>query len=394
MERFWTAGFLVAVAAWIAFSSDQIGEWGIDAEAAVTALSHGHVSDYLSAPAMMGPLGTAIQAPFVALASTPLSQYQWACIPCLLAAAALGLYLAEIARRRGAGLAGRLLVAVLPLLNPLTICAIQAGHPEEVLTAALAVGAVVVAARGHGLGAGLLLGLAIASKQWAAIAVLPALLVLPQGKLRCGAIALGLTAVLYLPGLIADPSAFNQVQSSAASAGGVASIWNIWYPFANVDAVHLGGGLTGYVHRMPSGIGPLTHPLIVLAAILLPIGVCLRRGRFQLRGEEALALLALLVVIRCVLDPNDNIYYHLPLIPALVAWDALSHDRLPLRGLAAAAVSLLFWRWSLNLGDLHLFNAVYLAVMLGAGLAIAGTLLRRQAPAPAAREAGAAPALG
>jgi hypothetical protein len=383
-------GFVVAAAAWIAFANKSIGEWDIDAERAVMALVNGHVSAYLSAHPMMGPLATLVQAPFAALGPSSLSAYQWACVPCLLSAAALGLYLAEIARRRGAGLPTRVLIAVITLVNPLTICAVQAGHPEEVLTTALAVAAVVVAAQGHGIRAGLLLGLAIASKQWAVIAVLPAVLVLPQEKLRCCAIALAVTVALYLPSLIAAPGSFMEIQGSAAEAGRVAGVWNVWYPFASVDVVHLAGGLTGSVHRIPAAVSPVTHPLIVLAAVLLPLGLCLRRGRFTLSGEEALALLTLLLLLRCVLDPNDNIYYHLPLLVSLVAWDALSRDRLPLRGLTAVAVSFLFWRWSLHLTDPRLFNAAYLAVLIPAGLAIGATLLQRN---QGRTLAGAAPAV-
>jgi hypothetical protein len=390
LNRLWLLGTLVilaAIAAWIAFSNTSLGDWDTDSAPAVTALAGGHVSAYLSAHAVMGPLATLVQAPFAALGSSPVSEYQWACIPCLLAAAALGLYLAAIARRRGAGLLTQALIAVLTLLNPLTICAVQAGHPEEVLTAALAVGAVVVAAQGHGGRAGLLLGLAIASKQWAVIAVLPTLLVLPHGRLRGGAIGLGAVAVLYLPSLIAAPGSFMDVQGNAASGGSVATIWSVWYPFANVDVVHLGGGLTGHVHRVPAGLGPLTHPLILATALLLPLAVCLRRGRFMLSPEEAIALLTLLAVLRCILDPVNNIYYAVPLVPALLAWDALGRDRLPLRGLAAAAVSFLFWKWSLHLGDLHLFNFAYLAALIAAGVASGAMLLRREEEPASARAA-------
>lgn len=390
LDKFLLVGTLVAIASWIAFSNISLGDWDTDSAPAVTALANGHVSAYLSAHAVMGPLATLVQAPFAALGSSPLSEYQWACLPCLLAAAALGLYLGAIARRRGASLVTQALIAVFTLLNPLTICAVQAGHPEEVLTAALAVGAVAVAIQGHGGRAGLLLGLAIASKQWAVIAVLPTLLALPRGKLRSGAIGLGAVAVLYLPSLIASPGSFMDVQGNAASGGSVATIWSVWYPFANVDVVHLSGGLTGHVHRVPAGLGALTHPLILATAVLLPLAVCLRRGRFVLSGEEAIALLTLLAVLRCILDPVNNIYYAVPLMPALAAWDALGRDRLPLRSLSAVTVAFLFWKWSLHLGNLHLFNLAYLAVLIAAGLAAGAALLRREEE-PAS--AGAVPAV-
>jgi 5-hydroxyisourate hydrolase-like protein (transthyretin family) len=39
------------------------------------------------------------------------------------------------------------------------------------------------------------------------------------------------------------------------------------------------------------------------------------RGR-ALSREDALALLALLLLLRCALDPNDFDYYHVPLLLA------------------------------------------------------------------------------
>ena len=37
--------------------------------------------------------------------------------------------------------------------------------------------------------------------------------------------------------------------------------------------------------------------------------------------DGCLALLALLLLMRCVLDPGDHIYYHVPLVLALAAWE-------------------------------------------------------------------------
>jgi hypothetical protein len=85
--------------------------------------------------------------------------------------------------------------------------------------------------------------------------------------------------------------------------------------------------------------------------------------------------------MRCALDPWDNAYYHVPLLLALIGWDALSSDRLPIRGLAGAGIALLFWHWSHNLSDIAVFNLAYIAVAVSVGVMIVGSLLRR---APAA----------
>lgn len=161
-----SAGLVAAASAWLASTIAMTGDWPGDTWPAVHALAQGHVSDYLSAKAMMGPFATLVQTPFVALSgASGLEAYRWAAFPCLLAAGLLGLYLAAIARRRGAPRLAQLLVAALCLVNPLTIEALQLGHPEELLTAALAVGAVATAWEGHARRTAVLLGLAIASKQ-------------------------------------------------------------------------------------------------------------------------------------------------------------------------------------------------------------------------------------
>ncbi len=366
---------LVGLSAWIALTNTTAGDYYADAAPAVRALLHGEVSAYLSARPIMGPFATLVQVPFAAIGGSHLSEYQWATFPCLLAAGALGLYLAALARRRGAGTATQVLLPLLCLVNPLTVEAIRLGHPEEILTAALAVGAVAVASQGHGVRAALLLGLAIASKQWAVIAIFPTLMALPSRQLRTAIIAAAVVAVMMLPGLIAAPDSFFGVQGNAASGGRIATIWSGWYAATPEVALHLdAGGLTAHVHRLPAWVAPLTHPLIVLLVLAVPLALWLRRGRFRLAAPEAMALLALLALLRCVLDPLNNFYYHEPLLLALLGWDAFASERLPLRGLLATAVALFLWRWSEHLGDLQAFNAVYLVILIAAAIAIAARL--------------------
>jgi asparagine N-glycosylation enzyme membrane subunit Stt3 len=91
-----------------------------------------------------------------------------------------------------------------------------------------------------------------------------------------------------------------------------------------------------------------------------------------------MALLALLALLRSALDPVDNIYYHAPLLLALLGWDALSASRsLPLRGFTGAAIALAFWHWTTNdLVDVAAFNAVYVGVAAVALLVISASLFR------------------
>ena len=108
--------------------------------------------------------------------------YQLGSIPCVAAAGVLGLAIARWMERRGASRAACIATIVFSMVNPLTREALVLGHPEELLGGALCVGAVLAALRGRSTRAGLLLGLALATKQWALIAVLPVLAAAPAQR--------------------------------------------------------------------------------------------------------------------------------------------------------------------------------------------------------------------
>ncbi|HSK49390.1 MAG TPA: glycosyltransferase 87 family protein [Solirubrobacterales bacterium] len=380
LKRIFPFALVVATSAWIAFRNISTGDYPADGGLAVEALAGGDLSEYLATHVMMGPFATLIQAPFAAVAGGgELDVYRWACLPCLLAVGLLGLYLGNLGKRRGVPAAASWLIAGLCLVNPLTFAAIELGHPEELLTGALAVAAVAVAWQGHGLRAALFLGLAVASKQWAVIAILPTLMALPERRLRAALVAGVVAVLLYLPGFVASPSAFSEVQENAASTGRIVAPWSVWYPLASVEVKESTIGSTRYsaeIHRAPAAVGVISHPLIVLLVFAVPLGLALRRRRFGLSGPDAMALLALLALLRCALDPVGNLYYHLPLLLALIGWDALEARRWPLRSLVGSAVLLMFDHWSQNLGDVALFNLAYIVVAVSAAAVVALVLFR------------------
>jgi hypothetical protein len=382
----WAPVVLVgAAAAWLASTISATGEWDGDSWPKIHALTQGNFTEFFRAESLMGPFASLAQAPFAAISSGgELVAYRWSAFPCLLAVGLLGLYLAHLARRRGMPPVGQALIAGLCLFNPLTIEALDMGHPEELLTAALAVAAIATASEGHRYRAAVLLGLAVASKQWAVIAILPVLMALPSSRIRVAVVSGAIVAVLTLPALIAAPNTFSEVNRTAASmGGGIVTPWSFWYPTAEVITEHHEVGsthFTGHVHRVSPLVGSLAHPLIVFLAFGLPVAVALWRRGFRLSGAEAMALLALLALLRCALDPVDNVYYHVPLLLALLGWDALDGGRLPLRGLAGTAIALFFWEWSHNLSDIQLFNFAYISVAVTAGAIIAVTLFSRRAP--------------
>jgi glycosyl transferase family 87 len=367
------------LSAWIASLATHVGDWDSDAAPAVHALATGDVGSYLSAKAMMGPFATLVQAPFVALSgATGVTAYQWAVFPCLLAAGLLGLYLARIASRQGAGPITQVLLAALCLLNPLTFEALENGHPEEILTAALVVAAIAAAGEKKPMRTSVLLGLAVASKQWAVIAILPALMVLPAPRVRVAAGAVAVAALLTLPSLAASPGSFADVQTQAAGTGRVVTPWSAWYPFASprtavyeVDGQHL----VAHLEDAPSPADPVSHPLIVLLALTLPFAVAWRRG-LPLSPADGFALLALLALLRCALDPVDNLYYHEPLLLALIGWDAYASRGLPLRAVLGVGVSLVFWRALHDLSDPAAFNLAYLGFVAALGIALLSSLFK------------------
>jgi hypothetical protein len=371
---------IVLLSAWIASQASSMGDWDTDSYPAVHALSSGQLGAYLEATPMMGPVSTIVQAPFAALSvGTEIAAYRWASFPCLLAVGLLGLYLASIGRRRGASPLAQAVLALVPLLNPITFEAMRFGHPEELLTAALAIAAIASASEGHRTRAAVLLGLAIASKQWALIAVLPTLMALPGGRLRAGAVAAAVAAILILPGLVAAPDGFMEVHGKAADTGRVVTPWSVWYPAApSVTETYRVDGkrLVAEVEEAPPLVGSLSHPLILVLAVLLPLALALRRGGFGISGSEAMALFALLALLRCALDPVDNFYYHEPLLLALVGWDAFSSRGLPLRSLIGVGVALLFAHAWHNLSDPVAFNLAYLGVATGVGFALLSSLFR------------------
>ena len=73
--------------------------------------------------------------------------------------------------------------------EPRHLRALEYGHPEELLGGVLCVAAALAALGRRPVAAGLLLGLAVANKPWAVLAVVPVLLVLDRGHLRALAAA-------------------------------------------------------------------------------------------------------------------------------------------------------------------------------------------------------------
>ena len=115
--------------------------------------------------------------------------------------------------------------------------------------------------------------------------------------------------------------------------------------------------------------------------------------RLRLTAQELIAVLALLFLFRCALDPVNNLYYHAPLLLALAASDALFPvTRLPVRALAAAALLTALVPYATGQIGLIEFSLIYSLIAVLAAAALFASLRARPRPAATARAGDATPA--
>jgi hypothetical protein len=350
-----------------------------DAGGAIDSLARGDFKAFFATQPLMGSFSLVLRAPFVAAVfhSSESTVYLAGAVPCILATLALGMALGRVAADRGASPGVQGLVTGLCVINPLTLRALHWGHPEELLAGALCVGAVLAALRDRELFAAVLLGLALATKQWALLAIPPVLFAAGGRRVALTAVAGTIAAAFTLPFLVADGSQFASTAETAAGQGSAATMttpWNVWWPLSTLTAIPG----TGLRYFAPEWVARVAHPGIVAAAIPLSLLLWRRAGR---RRDDALLLLALLFLVRCVFDNWNNDYYHVPLVLSLIAWETVRHaGRPPYLSLAVIlAAGLSFWpdQTQIFAGSVEhaaLLNALYLAWALPLGIYLARTL--------------------
>jgi hypothetical protein len=366
-----------ATMAWLALYGFVWSDYEVEARAPLEALVHGHLTEFLRlAPAYGGSL--VLRAPFALLTDLwgggELAVYRMVALPCLLAAAALGVWLVADMRRRRRPRLARGVALALCVANPLTLNALEVGHPEELLGGALCVAAVLLAARGRALWAGLLLGAAIANKEWALLALVPVLLALPSRRALCLLAAAGLAGAILAPLALVHAGTFVALtRATAAPPSSIFQPWQIWWFLGHHGSVArgaLGPVKPGY-RTGPSWTGAVSHPLVL--ATMLPLGSLLWwRRRGAVTEREALLLLALLLLARCMLDTWDTAYYALPFLLALTAWECRGERGLPALALAASALAWLDFEWLHYHASADAQAAFFLAwtLPLAAGLAL------------------------
>ncbi len=388
-----------ATIAWLGLYGFAWNDYELEAQPSFEALEHGHLLEFLKlAPAYGGSLVE--RAPFALLPGLwgggQLAVYRMVALPCLLAAVVLAVWLCARMRAAGHSTLSRAVALGVCAANPLTLLALEYGHPEEILGGCLCVAAVIVAGRPslgrrHGLWAGVLLGLAIANKPWALLAVGPVLLALVTSSgawpWRRAMICLASTAAVAA--LVLAPLTIVSRGGIETSALGVPpqeifQPWQLWWLLGSSNHVHAAqGGAARSVpadaplstrpewRLSPAWLSGVAHPLIVLLALPLTLLAWLRRRRVE---NVSLRLLALLLLLRCVLDPWDISYYMLPFALALLAWEVSAHrSRPPVLALAITTLAWISFQWL----PAHVSPDVQSTFFLAWSLPLAGALAAR-----------------
>jgi hypothetical protein len=330
----------------VAVAATHLGDYALAAHVpdspapTIDALARGHVGQAVTDQPVMGLVSVLVRVPFVAAAHAvgggELLAYRLGIVPCALAVGLLGLALIAAAQTRGRGTVGAAAIAALALLNPLTLSALWWGHPEELLGGALCVGAVLASLEDRPGLAGVLLGLAVGTKEWALLAVVPTLLAARHERVRTLLIAGVLAVPLMLTLPLADPSAFGRTARAIGDLRFL-SFTSWWWPFASVHhvtSVVAGTVIHGTVHKLPLG---LTRSEVswLIPLLSIPLGAAFWRSRAGHDRAQALGLLALLLLLRGTLDPVSMLYYYVPFVIALLAWELLTRTGPPVVSLFA-----------------------------------------------------------
>jgi hypothetical protein len=173
-----------------------------------------------------------------------------------------------------------------------------------------------------------LVALAVVNKQWGVIG-LPAVVVvllLSVGweRLRRPALVIvGIVVLLVVPLLAVDAGSLVDLTKRMADLRGTFVFpANIWYSIApDLPAARAATSAVG-LREIPDWLGLIARPLIVTMGVVVPLMLA-RRVREDVL-TRAFPLLALVMLLRCALDPADNGYYHVPFLIAVIGADAIS----------------------------------------------------------------------
>jgi hypothetical protein len=218
------------------------------------------------------------------------------------------------------------LLALLAFLPAAASAIVQLFHPQDMVSLGLSLFAMAQLLRRRWLVAGVLFGAAVVTKQYAALFVLPALVVAPGNRQRAkvGLAAVVVSAVVMTPFFVEAPRATLENLSGFSAGGAVSG--------ATVLA------LAGWSTTVVSAIARDTP-------VLFAAGICvwafLRRGPWLRRPEALLALSLACVGSRLVFESVIFPYYLLATSVTFFVLDLVA-KRLPHRSLAWSAGAAFF----------------------------------------------------
>jgi hypothetical protein len=346
----------------LALLTPAFTDYETEAEPSVQALRSGDWVAFLEqAPAYGGSL--VLRAPFALLPNLwgggDHALFRSMAAPCLLAGVLLAVALWSRARSLGHSRVTWWVVLVLVTANPLTLRALEIGHPEELLGAVLCVAAALAAAHDRPLLAGLLIGLAVANKPWAVLAVVPVAAIAGGDWRRLLVAAASATAVVMLPVAVAG-GATAEVAQVARDSSAIFQPWQVWWFFGESGHLVVGTLAEKPGYRVPPGwLTGISHPLVVLIPLALSVGLLFRLRRRP--WHDALLLMALALLLRCLLDPWNVSYYALPFLLALVTWEIHAERRPPVVSLGATLLTWMTMVWLPKLVHPDVQAAAYLA---------------------------------
>jgi hypothetical protein len=277
------------------------------------ALLGGHLrAVYPSGTGMTSPPGfLLLAAPAVALLGGDSSARVPQVVLALLSAGLLALAADRLVRRMRPGRRGpaRLGVTVAVLLGAPTIGAVYGPyHPEDLVATAFVLLALADTGCGHDRRAGLALGVALLTRQWALLAFAPVLLASGPGWRRVGVTAGAACLVVLAPFAVASPGGLLRALEAPSVVVSKYSLWSYI-------------GLPGSFRYAAARLAPI--------ACCVPTGLVLRHRwrRTPPQPSQVAAATAIVVGYRGLLDPAAEPYYLLPFFLLLVVLALCERDR-------------------------------------------------------------------
>lgn len=352
------------------YGSAACANWQCDDPSrSLHAIATGNLGDFFHFQPAMGLTSLALRAPAVAIAHSHggglAREYQAGTAVCFAVASLLVVWIAWMAWRRGARLPAVFGALALWMLAILWSRSEVFGHPEEPLAAALVIASLASAASGRAALAGLLLGLAIGTKEWALLAA-PAIAFAAgtPGWRRAAACGLAMTVVTVGVMFAGSPSTFRKAHEGQR-AGDKHTITpaSIWFRLGERREVGRQGDLVFSTVSPPKIIGRWCRPFIIAFALTASLLFAWRWRRRGWDATGALALAAFVLLERVLFDTQTFSYHLIPMLMAVALWEVFAKRRLPI---VATAATVAFQITARKVATDHgisadAFNAIYLA---------------------------------